>query len=92
MRTMVLAVVCVMVGTSRRLSITRPVNSNASLKRFAIAGADRKWYSAEAVIDGKEVVGSSPEMKEPVAVRYTCSMNPEGAGVSHRHRFFHLGR
>jgi sialate O-acetylesterase len=73
-----------MVGTSRRLSITRPVNSNASLKRFAIAGADRKWYSAEAVIDGKEVVGSSPEMKEPVAVRYTCSMNPEGANLYNR--------
>jgi sialate O-acetylesterase len=36
------------------------------------------------VIDGKAVVVSSPEVKEPTAVRYTCSMNPEDANLYNR--------
>jgi len=51
---------------------------DAKLQTFAIAGADRKWHWADAVIDGKSVVVSSPEVAEPVAVRYAYSMNPVG--------------
>lgn len=62
------------------------------LKRFAIAGADKKWVWADAVIDpstgsgqaGDTVVVSSPEVKEPVAVRYAFSMNPDGANLYNR--------
>lgn len=54
------------------------------LKRFAIAGADKKWFWADAVIDGDAVVVSSPEVKEPVAVRYAFSMNPHGANLYNR--------
>lgn len=51
------------------------------LKRFAIAGADKKWVWADAKIDGKTVVVSSPEVPNPVAVRYAFSINPEGANL-----------
>jgi len=37
---------------------------------FAIAGADRKFVWAQAVIDGHKVVVSSPGVEKPVAVRY----------------------
>jgi sialate O-acetylesterase len=36
------------------------------------------------VIDGKTVVVSSKEVKEPVAVRYAFSMNPDGANLYNR--------
>lgn len=54
------------------------------LKRFAIAGADKKWFWAEAVIDGQSVVVSSGAVPEPVAVRYAFSMNPDGANLYNR--------
>jgi len=54
------------------------------LNRIAIAGADKKWYWAEAVIDHGTLVVSSPEVKEPVAVRYAFEMNPDGANLYNR--------
>ena len=51
------------------------------LKQFAIAGADKKWFWADAVIDKDSVLVSSPEVKEPVAVRYAFQMNPDGANL-----------
>jgi sialate O-acetylesterase len=54
---------------------------DGTLKRFAIAGSDRKWSWADARIDGDEVVVSSPEVPKPVAVRYAFSMNPEGCNL-----------
>ena len=56
----------------------------AALKRFAIAGADRKWVWATAVIDGGTVVVSSPEIPAPVAVRYADASNPAGANLYNR--------
>jgi sialate O-acetylesterase len=46
---------------------------------FEIAGEDRKFYWATAVIDeknGNSVVVSAPEVPSPVAVRYAWSNNP----------------
>jgi len=51
------------------------------LKRFAIAGADKKWFWADAVIDGTCVVVSSADVKAPVAVRYAFANNPDGANL-----------
>lgn len=59
-------------------------DANGALKRFAIAGADKKWQWADAVIDGKTVVVSSPAVAEPVAVRYAFSQNPAGANLYNR--------
>ncbi|MFM7605218.1 MAG: sialate O-acetylesterase [Prosthecobacter sp.] len=53
-----------------------------ALKRFEIAGADKKWNWADAKIDGKDVVlVSSRKVKQPVAVRYAWAANPEGANL-----------
>jgi len=54
------------------------------LNRIAIAGADRKWVWAEAVIDRNTLVVSSPEVKQPVAVRYAFEMNPDRANLYNR--------
>ena len=67
-------------------------DKDGKLRRFAIAGqaptspggsavASNKWVWAEAVIDGEDVVVSSPDLANPVAVRYACSMNPEGCNL-----------
>lgn len=58
--------------------------TGAKLKRFAIAGADKKWFWAEALIENNTVTVSSPEVKEPVAVRYAYQMNPDGANLYNR--------
>jgi sialate O-acetylesterase len=51
------------------------------LKRFAIAGEDKKWAWADAVIDGKTVVVSSPEVPKPVAVRYAYTMSGDDCNL-----------
>lgn len=40
------------------------------LTHFAIAGQDRKFVPASAVIEGDTVIVSSPDVPQPVAVRY----------------------
>ncbi len=44
---------------------------------FSIAGPDKKFYWANAIIDGDEIVVSSPNVKFPVAVRYAWANNPD---------------
>jgi sialate O-acetylesterase len=51
------------------------------LRKFAIAGDDKKWVWADAVIDGNTVVVSSPEVPKPVAVRYAFAANPDGCNL-----------
>ncbi len=46
------------------------------LTGFTIAGADKKFYNAEARIEGDTVVVTSPGVKEPVAVRFGWSNYP----------------
>jgi len=43
---------------------------------FAIAGKDRNFVWADAVIKGRTVVVSSPQVPHPVAVRYAWADNP----------------
>lgn len=45
-------------------------------KGFAIAGADKKFVWADAVIKGNKVIVSSPQVPEPVAIRYAWANNP----------------
>jgi sialate O-acetylesterase len=47
------------------------------LKGFAIAGLDKKFYWADAEIDGNTIVVKSPMVSSPVAVRYAWDKNPE---------------
>ena len=46
------------------------------LKGFAIAGSDKTFVWADAVIDGDQVIVSSPAVAAPVAVRYGWANNP----------------
>jgi sialate O-acetylesterase len=52
-------------------------SDSQSPKSFAIAGADHKFYWADARIDGETVVVSSSKVLKPVAVRYAWADNPE---------------
>jgi sialate O-acetylesterase len=54
------------------------------LKRFAVLGKDGQWRWANAAIDGETVVVSSPEVAEPVAVRYAYEANPAGCNLYNR--------
>lgn len=47
-----------------------------TLKGFAIAGSDGKWVWADAVIQGKTVVVSSPSVPKPTQARYAWADNP----------------
>ena len=56
------------------------------LTGFQIAAADQRWKAAEAKIVGETVIVSSPEVKQPVAVRYAWKDWPDyslanGAGL-----------
>ncbi len=46
------------------------------LTGFVIAGADRKFVWADAVIDGDTIVVSSPQIAEPQHARYGWAWNP----------------
>lgn len=49
---------------------------DSQLQGFAICGKDRKWGWADARIDGDRVIVSSPNVPDPIAVRYAWSNNP----------------
>lgn len=67
-------------GNSIRLTFDHAksglVAKGGKLAGFAIAGADRKFVWADAVIDGETVLVSSPAVPKPVAVRYGWDANP----------------
>jgi len=51
------------------------------LNHFAIAGNDRKFVWAEAVIQDDSVVVHSPAVADPAYVRYAWADNPDGANL-----------
>jgi sialate O-acetylesterase len=62
------------------------VVKGAKLEEFSIAGEDRRWYWADAHIEGDTVVVSSPSVPNPKEVRYAWQSNPvatlfNGAGL-----------
>ncbi|MGQ8336207.1 sialate O-acetylesterase [Sunxiuqinia sp. A32] len=48
------------------------------LTGFGIAGEDGNFVWADAFSDGKQVIVSSPQVANPVAVRYNWGDNPQG--------------
>jgi sialate O-acetylesterase len=52
------------------------LKSKGDLRGFTIAGEDKQFYEAKAVIDGETVVVSSPRVAKPVAVRYAWEAAP----------------
>jgi len=66
--------------------IGRPLveQKGASIRFFALAGADRIFHSARARIKGDTVVVSSNAVVKPVAVRYACHFDPRGMNLYNR--------
>lgn len=62
--------------TTMHFTKEAPVNADGSLKGFSVAGADGRWHWAEARIEGKQVIVTSPEVKEPKKVRYAWDDDP----------------
>lgn len=52
-------------------------NDGKHIKGFAIAGADKKFYWADASIQGDEIVVENSKVEYPLAVRYAWGNNPE---------------
>ncbi|SHH52838.1 sialate O-acetylesterase [Chryseolinea serpens] len=52
-----------------------------ALKHFTIAGVDKNFVEAQAVIRGREVVVWSDGVSHPVAVRYGWEDNPQGGNL-----------
>lgn len=71
-------------GATIRLKFTHArglVARDGELKTFAIAGTDKKFVWADAKIEGDTVVVSSPQVPQPVAVRYAWAENPLGCNL-----------
>jgi sialate O-acetylesterase len=49
---------------------------------FELAGADKVFHPAAAKIDGRSVLVSSPEVAEPMAVRYAFTNAPAASLVN----------
>lgn len=48
------------------------------LQGFAIAGEDKKFYWAQGKLENNQIVVWSPEVPNPVAIRYNWENNPDG--------------
>jgi sialate O-acetylesterase len=57
------------------------VRGGGELNYFTVAGADKKFVWADAVIENNHVVVRSDEIRDPVYVRYAWADNPEGANL-----------
>ncbi|MCH2182626.1 MAG: sialate O-acetylesterase [Mariniblastus sp.] len=58
------------------------------LNGFAIAGLDRKWHWAEARMENNQVIVSSINVPQPVAVRYAWAMNPSRRNLLYNRQGF----
>ncbi|GAA4917878.1 sialate O-acetylesterase [Mucilaginibacter defluvii] len=65
------------INTGNRLTI----KGSDKLQQFAIAGADKKFVWADAMIVGDKVIVSSPDVPNPKYVRYAWADNPDGANL-----------
>ena len=50
---------------------------DTTLKGFTIAGPDRVFYSAEAMVQNGKIIVSSPKVSVPLAARYGWAGNPD---------------
>ena len=67
--------------TAKKTGLAKPVPTNEKPAHFAIAGADKVWYWADAEIKGEQIILSSEKVKAPVAVRYAFRSYPDGVNM-----------
>jgi sialate O-acetylesterase len=68
-------------GNGIRISFTNTgsgliLKNSEALKGFELAGEDRKFYTAQAKIEGNDVIVFAAEVSNPVAVRYAWANAP----------------
>lgn len=51
--------------------------NGADVMGVEIAGADGKYFVAKATVEGETIVASSPDVPNPVAIRYGWASNPQ---------------
>ena len=51
-------------------------NKYGYIRGFQVAGGDRKFYWARAILRGDRIILSCPQVKQPKAVRYAWADNP----------------
>jgi sialate O-acetylesterase len=56
-------------------------HDGTELEQFAIAGADKKFVWATAIIEGDKVIVWNEKVINPLYVRYAWADNPEGANL-----------
>ena len=56
-------------------------NDGEELRQFAIAGMDKKFVWAKAVIKGNTIMAWSENVPEPKYIRYAWADNPDGANL-----------
>ncbi|ANI89617.1 9-O-acetylesterase [Arachidicoccus ginsenosidimutans] len=57
------------------------IAKDGELKRFAVAGADKKFVWAKAKIENNKVIVWNDTISNPVAVRYAWANNPMGCNL-----------
>jgi len=63
------------------------VARGGALRTFVLAGADRVFKPAQAIIEGNTVVVWREGLENPLAVRYAWSDNPEGCNLFNNEGF-----
>ena len=64
------------IGSAPLLPGQPPAPTPLALDGFSIAGTNRQWYAATAVIQGASVIVAHEQVAEPVAVRYAWGDYP----------------
>jgi len=57
------------------------INNGNELTQFAIAGADKKYVWAHAIIKNNQVIVWNDTVNHPLYMRYAWADNPEGANL-----------
>ncbi|HJZ40660.1 MAG TPA: sialate O-acetylesterase [Bacteroidales bacterium] len=57
------------------------IADNKPLKGFTVAGTDRIFIEAKAIVDGNRVIVWNENVKDPVAVRYAWANHPQGCNL-----------
>ena len=66
-----------MIAEKEKENIKQPVKVDKALELFEIRGSDGKWHRASAKMTGDKIEVSSPDVKDPTAVRYAWSCTPK---------------
>ncbi len=71
--------------TGKKVFMDPVVETKEPLHHFQIRGADGVWKWADAKIISRDTVEvRSPDIRQPVEVRYAWAMNPKGANLYNR--------